>query len=196
MKIESLALALLVLLSPSLVLAGPHEHRSDYAGQEKRAIKSLSKTDVDDLENGRGWGLAKAAELNGVPGPVHLLEMKDEIGLTEQQIKEIEALFEEMKRDAARLGKELVQHERELNDHFADRTITEELLIDLLGRIESTRRKLRYVHLSAHLKTPAIVTEKQIRLYNRLRGYSDDDPCANIPQGHDAEMWKRHNNCE
>ena len=151
---------------------------------------------MDDLTNGRGWGLAKAAELNGVPGPNHLLEMKNEIGLTEQQISDIEALFEEMKKDAVALGKELIQHERELNDHFADRTITEELLDELLGRIESTRKKLRYVHLSAHLKTPAIVTEEQIRLYNRLRGYSDDDPCANIPEGHDAEMWKRHNNCE
>ena len=86
MKIETLVLGLLIVLSPSLVLAGQHEHRSDYAGQQKRAIKSLSKTDVDDLTNGRGWGLAKAAELNGVPGPVHLLEMKDEIGLTEQQV--------------------------------------------------------------------------------------------------------------
>lgn len=196
MKIETFVLGLLIALSPTLVLAETHGHRSGYAGQQMRAIKSLSASDMDDLENGRGWGLAKAAELNGVPGPVHLLEMKDEIALTEQQIKEIEAVFNEMKQDATELGLKLIQHERELNDHFANRTITEELLIELLDRIESTRKKLRYVHLSAHLKTPAIVTEEQIRLYNRLRGYSDDDPCANIPQGHDAEMWKRHNNCE
>ena len=196
MKIETLVLGLLVLLSPSLVLAGTHEHRSDYAGQEKRAIKSLSETDIDDLTKGRGWGLAKAAELNGVPGPVHLLEMKDEIGLTEQQVSEIEALFNEMKKDAVELGLELIRQERELNDHFANRTITDKLLDELLSRIESTHKELRYVHLSAHLKTPAIVTEEQIRLYNKLRGYSDDDPCANIPKGHDAEMWKRHNNCE
>jgi len=27
-----------------------------------------------------------------------------------------------------------------------------------------------------------------------LRGYGGD-PCANVPAGHNAEMWRRHNNC-
>jgi len=35
-----------------------------------------------------------------------------------------------------------------------------------------------------------------MKLYNELRGYSSDDPCENVPEGHDPEMWKRHNNCE
>jgi len=42
-----------------------------YAGQEKRQISSLSQQDVDDLLGGKGWGLAKPAELNGYPGPAH-----------------------------------------------------------------------------------------------------------------------------
>jgi hypothetical protein len=52
-----------------------------------------------------------------------------------------------------------------------------------------------FVHLSAHLKTPDILKSEQITLYNKLRGYSSDDPCENVPRGHDPEMWKKHHNC-
>ena len=43
--------------------------------------------------HGKGWGLAKAAELNGVPGPVHLMEMKEEIDLSAEQIRAIEGIL-------------------------------------------------------------------------------------------------------
>ncbi|CAB1073431.1 hypothetical protein D1AOALGA4SA_1853, partial [Olavius algarvensis Delta 1 endosymbiont] len=84
---------------------------------------------------------------------------------------------------------------RELNSHFANGTITEKLLHELLEQITQVRKRLRYVHLSTHLKTPGILTVKQIDLYNKLRGYYSDDPCKNIPKGHDPEMWKKHHNC-
>ncbi len=58
---------------------GSHSHMPTYSGQEKRIIKSLSPDDMAELRREGGWGLAKAAELNGVPGPVHLLEMKEAI---------------------------------------------------------------------------------------------------------------------
>lgn len=45
-----------------------------YAGQQQRSITSLSADDQLALRAGQGWGLAKPAELNGVPGPLHLLE--------------------------------------------------------------------------------------------------------------------------
>jgi Spy/CpxP family protein refolding chaperone len=172
-----------------------HSHISKYAGQEQRVIKSLSEEDLDELTAGGGWGLAKAAELNGVPGPAHILEMKAEIKLTPVQLQQIEALYKTMREQAIHLGLELIELEKQLNTHFAERTITDALLRDLLERIAHTRAQLRYVHLSTHLKTPTILTSEQIALYNRLRGYSADDPCANIPKGHNVEMWKKHNNC-
>ena len=51
---------------------------SPYAGQEAREIPTLSEEDIRQLQDGEGWGLAKAAELNGVPGPAHLLEIADQ----------------------------------------------------------------------------------------------------------------------
>jgi len=172
-----------------------HPHLSAYADQEKREIKTLSAEDIAELSSGRGWGFAKAAELNGVPGPVHLLEMKTEIGLTPDQITKIEQLHEEMKKDAIPLGLALIELERELNLRFADRSMTQELLSALLDQIATVRKQLSYVHLASHLRAAELVTPEQVAVYNRLRGYGTDDPCTNIPQGHDAEMWKEHHGC-
>ena len=191
-----LLLIFTVVLLPISAFAASHDtHRSEYAGQQNREIKSLSESDIEELRHGGGWGLAKAAELNGVPGPVHLLEMENEIELSPEQIEKIEVLYEQMRVQAIELGTTLIEHERELNNHFAQGTIDEELLRDLLEQIAQVRAQLRYVHLSTHLKTPDIVTAEQIELYNELRGYSADDPCTNIPAGHNPEMWKKHHNC-
>ena len=185
----------LMLIATFAFSEADHSHKSKYAGEEKREIKTLSATDIEELQNGKGWGLAKAAELNGVPGPVHLLEMKEEINLSAKQIRTIEDIYKKMKQEAIPLGLELIELERELNNHFANRTITDELLRQILQRIAQVHRRLRYVHLSAHLNTPDILKSEQITLYNKLRGYSSDDPCENVPKGHDPEMWKKHHNC-
>lgn len=170
-------------------------HKSKYAGEERREIKSLSESDIEELKNGRGWGLAKAAELNGVPGPIHLLEMKKEINLSPDQVQKIERVYERMNKQAIILGLELIDLERKLNNHFANGTITKNVLEDLLEKIAQVHKKLRYTHLAAHLEIPYILTHEQITLYNKLRGYSSEDPCENIPEGHDPEMWKKHHNC-
>ena len=152
-----------------------------YAGQEKRAIKSLSARDIDDLENGRGWGLAKAAELNGMPGPKHLLEMKDKIALTAEQAAAIGKLYAAMKGRAVALGKRLVALEGILNAAFAGRDIDETRLRVTLDKIGRVRAELRYVHLATHLKTPALLSSGQIEDYNRLRGYRGSPA---MPKGH------------
>jgi len=155
------------------------QNQTPYAGQETRAIKSLSPKDIEDLKNGRGWGLAKAAELNGMPGPAHLLEMKDKIGLTAVQVNAIQKLFDAMKTHAVPLGKQLVALESVLNKAFAHRKIDEKSLKVSLGRIGKVRSELRFVHLSTHLKTLDILSATQVDHYNRLRGYkgsAKEDP--------------------
>jgi len=196
MKVKvTIQILVLILIHTFAFSAADHSHKSKYAGEEKREIKSLSAADIEELQNGKGWGLAKAAELNGMPGPVHLLEMKEEIDLSAEQIRTIEDIYKKMKQEAIPLGLELIALERELNNHFANRTITDELLSQILQKIAQVHRQLRYVHLSTHLKTPDILKSEQITIYNKLRGYSSGDPCENVPKGHDPEMWKKHNNC-
>ena len=62
---------------------------SPYAGQQTREIKALSAQEIDDLLNARGMALAKAAELNGYPGPLHSLELADKLGLSPEQLRAI-----------------------------------------------------------------------------------------------------------
>ena len=168
---------------------------SDYSGQENRTIKSLSADDIAELKRGDGWGQAKAAELNGVPGPQHLLQMKNEIGLNEMQYSAINEVYQQMKSQAVLQGERLIALEQHLGSGFRDRTITDAMLRNTLNAIAETKSELRYVHLAAHLRMLEVLSEEQIRTYNELRGYSRSDPCANIPVGHDAKMWRSHNGC-
>lgn len=171
-----------------------HSAVSPYAGQETRAIKSLSEDDIAQLRRGSGWGLAKAAELNGMPGPAHLLELKDDIPLTAEQVSAIQAIYDRMRADAIAEGERLIAREQALETAFRSRTATDESLRRLLASIGESRTALRYVHLATHLSTPALLTDEQLTRYNALRGYGSD-PCANAPAGHDAALWRRHNGC-
>lgn len=174
---------------------GSGGHASKYAGQETRDIKSLSDDDIAELKRGGGWGLARAAELNGVPGPAHLLELKDKIPLDPEQIARIRALYEDMKTKAIAEGERLIALEHELENRFRSGGMTRQHLSESLSVIGESRTRLRYIHLSTHLQTPAILTTEQIATYNSLRGYKTT-ACAQIPAGHDPEMWRRHNNCK
>ena len=193
-----------LLLTISIMLLGftvqaevaKHSHASKYAGQENRTIKSLSPDDVAELRRGGGWGLAKAAELNGVPGPAHLLDLKDDIPLDAGQVAAITRLHGKMKSRAMAQGERLITLERALEEHFRGGTITDAILRASLDAIAAARKELRYIHLATHLKTPKILSAAQISKYNALRGYANPDPCAHVPKGHDAKMWRKHNGCK
>jgi Spy/CpxP family protein refolding chaperone len=145
--------------------------QSPYIGQESREIKALSPQEISDYLSGKGMGLAKAAELNGYPGPAHVLELAAQLELTSEQKTKTEALFETMQARAIMLGKELVQEERALDRLFASRTVSSETLENVLARIGRLQGQVRRVHLDAHLKQTALLTSAQIDKYDRLRGY-------------------------
>ncbi len=174
MTVAGLGLALLLLPTAAAKAQTPSSqpHASQpYAGQDQRQIKSLSARDIDDLLNGRGWGLAKAAELNGLPGPTHVLELRAEMKLTEPQMAAIQELFDDMKKQAIPHGVRLVEQERQLDLGFAAGDMSEARLKRQLAEIAGTLAELRFVHLATHLKTVDVLTKDQILIYNKLRGY-------------------------
>lgn len=187
---------LLASLTQLAAAETPPDQASRYAGQENRTIKSLSADDIAELQQGTGWGLARTAELNGLPGPAHLLELKDELGLTVEQTGKIQAIYDQMKADAIRLGHHFMTQEFELERRFQTEIPNVNELKSMLETLRATRSQLRFVHLAAHLKTPDILTAEQIASYNQLRGYASTDPCANAPKGHNADRWKKHNGCD
>ena len=191
--------ALLLMAFPNVALSQTHDGShgptpSAYAGEEARLIKSLSEQDLEEIARGGGWGLARAAELNGVPGPTHLLELAEDIGLTEQQRSDIEAIRAQMQADAIAAGERFVAAERALDDAFQQGPPDAEALEQLLAESGQARAALRLVHLNAHLLTLPLVTDAQVSRDSVLRGYSVD-PCASVPDGHDPQMWRNHNGC-
>ena len=66
------ALAVCTLTAPVSAAEMPE---TPYAGQQTRTIKALSDDEIAALRNGEGMGMAKAAELNGYPGPIHVLSL-------------------------------------------------------------------------------------------------------------------------
>jgi len=149
-----------------------HDHASPYAGFTDRDIKALSEEETAGLLNGDGLGMALPAELNHYPGPKHVLELGPMLELTAEQESQIRAIYDEMKAEAKALGGEIVDLERELDQAFADGTITEERMSALLVAIAGRRAELRAAHLGAHLRMRAILTESQREHYERARGYT------------------------
>ncbi len=191
----TLSLALVIVAIPALSPAQGHsDHASPYAGFETRTIKGLSETDIEELRRGGGWGLALAAELNGAPGPAHLLELRDEIPLLADQVAAIQAIFAEMQDEAIEAGSRLIEAEAAIETAFGAGEFDDSRLRSLIAEAEATRAELRFIHLSRHLSTPPLLSADQIARYNTLRGYGSS-PCANVPEGHNTELWRRHNNC-
>src|SRR5215472_7966414 len=126
MKFRILAL---LLTATAFAVPGLAQHRSTpYAGQETRSIKSLSAEDVAALLKGEGMGMAKAAELNGYPGPAHVLTLANELKLTERQRQRVHAIFDRMTAAAKPLGAKLVEREQALDGLFATGEITTDRL--------------------------------------------------------------------
>jgi Spy/CpxP family protein refolding chaperone len=113
-----------------------------------------------------------AAELNHYPGPRHVLDLGDQLQLTEAQKKSIQGAFDRMHTKAVKLGKRLVEKERALDKAFASATITQKSLRQLTQEIEALRGQLRNDHLAAHIEARSVLTQKQIESYDKLRGYT------------------------
>lgn len=153
-----------------------------YAGQEQRAIKALSEREIEDTLAGKGMGLAKAAELNHYPGPVHVLELAPKLGLHEAQITRTRAIHTAMQKEAVRVGQALVKSERELDRLFASKAINAASLRTTLSEIGKLQAEVRRVHLQAHLDQRVVLTEEQVQRYNVLRGYGAN--AAHAHEGH------------
>jgi hypothetical protein len=164
----------LILLSLVLSTVTVFASSTPYKGEQLREIKTLSDTEIDGLINGQGMGFAKAAELNHYPGPKHVLELADDLNLTSAQVSETTIVFNRMKVEAIRLGKELVNGEAELNRLFENSTITAEILDNQLIVLGGVRAQLRGTHLKAHLAQRLVLTPHQLHQYDKLRGYSDN----------------------
>lgn len=178
---KSTILTCVILMGAFTAAWAQHGH-SPYAGQESRQIKSLSADETSELLNGEGMGLAKAAELNGYPGPKHVLELAEPLKLTSTQVAATEATYRRMNLHAKKIGAQLVEREQALDALFAGGSVTSEALSRSVAQISALQAELRTLHLDAHLSQLAILTPEQVSQYRRLRGY--DAPAGEHVHSH------------
>lgn len=169
---RSLVFMFLAVALSNSATAQQHHHQSPYASDENSGIAAISKTEMSALQNGAGMGLAKAAELNHFPGPKHVLELAEDLNLSESQATLIESIRIEMQKAAMQVGANVIDQERILNRRFLHRHIDQSDLRNITARIAKLRGELRFIHLRAHLKTTEILSQKQILRYDELRGYA------------------------
>lgn len=161
--------------------------KSPYVGQANSPIRGMSAQEIDDLLEGRGAGYARTAELNSYPGPRHVLDLKADLDLSASQEGVAYAVFEEMQRDAQRIGKMIVEQEGALSRAFATETITPEALRQQTQELAALYSELRAAHLEAHLEITPLLSAEQIERYDRIRGYGSstaETPARHSPHQH------------
>lgn len=153
-----------------LMLAAQHVHPAPATPPTSTATSALSAEAVTQLLNGDGMGLAKPAELNGFPGPKHVLDLKKELAITPEQESRVDAIRRAMLERAQAIGRRIVELEQGLDAAFKAERITDADLKQRAGEIAKLQGELRTVHLQAHIVTKRVLTPEQVKKYYELRG--------------------------
>jgi Spy/CpxP family protein refolding chaperone len=169
-----------LLAAGLLVIAAVAAAQQPYAGLQQRPVKALSDQQISDLQAGRGMSLALAAELNGYPGPRHVLDLAETLQLSADQRARTEALFAAMQSEARAIGADIIRGETALDRLFATKTASPDALRDLVTDLGQRQGALRLAHLTYHLAMLELLTPEQTAHYQLLRGYADDA----APAGH------------
>ena len=174
MKTPALLLTLALGCAAPLASAGSLQAPSPYAGEQNRQIKALAPDRIEGLLAGRGLGYARAAELNGIPGPMHVLELADALDLTPQQRQATQSLYDSVQVQARALGTELVEAEAALDALFRAEVPDADAIQAQVQAIGAIDARLRHTHLAAHLAQKPLLSAEQIHRYTQLRGYHDN----------------------
>ena len=155
-----------LLGTASSVSWGQHGHGHEGGHQAAEACSAEFDKVVGE---GRGFGLAFAADQNGYPGPLHVLELKDRLKLTADQEAKAQALLHAMFVESKPKSARLLEAEAKLRRLFADRAADDAAVRAAVAEVERARSEVRLVHLLTHLKTRELLTEDQRRIYHAAR---------------------------
>lgn len=163
-------LAAAILMVPAHVTA-QHAH-SPYADMTIDASVSMPAEEVAQLLAGEGMGLAMPAELNGYPGPRHVIDLAGPLALSNRQMRQVALIRAQMSDAAVAKGEDILDAEAELTALFRSGEATSPEVERMTARIGALQGELRAIHLSAHLLMRSLLTPEQIAEYNRHRGYA------------------------
>lgn len=164
---RGLSACLLTLLFVSATPAAAQQ--AGHSGHQARGHAETQAREFSNLQQGRGMDMARAAENNRYPGPMHVLEHAEALELSDDQIERSRELMSRVKTRAPELGRQIVDGEKRLEAMFAEGSVEPSSMDSLLMEIAELRAQLRSIHLTAHLDQAAILTEAQITKYMELR---------------------------
>lgn len=143
-----------------------------YVAADGDTAYGLSQREAQGLLAGRGMGMARPAEMNGYPGPLHVLELADELALTPEQKQQARSARERVITEAPMLGRQIVEKELALDRLFRSGS-AEAARIDALSQeIGRLRAELRAIHLRAHVVMQRALAVEQVRTYMAARGHA------------------------
>jgi hypothetical protein len=163
---------LLLVVSLLAASAAHAQHHGGYAGQQDRAIKALSEDETRQYLAGAGMGYARAAELNGYPGPMHVLELADKLELSADQRAATQKLMELHKAEARAIGAKRVAAEKSLDELFKTGAADQQRLAEAVRVTAQIEGEYRLSHLDTHRQMRAMLSDHQLARYNVLRGYT------------------------
>src|SRR5262245_47308027 len=109
---------------------------------------------------------------------MHVLQFKHKLQVTPEQEQALEQITASMREHAQRLGRDVIQAERELDMAFRGGTASEAGIQALTGRIGGVNAELRAVHRVAHLKTRHLLSDDQRSAYNEVPRSGSKSPVA------------------
>jgi Spy/CpxP family protein refolding chaperone len=167
MRVPMISVMVVGLLAAGDALAqhGGHHHGG---GQGHQAAQACIEQYKQVVGEGRGFGMAFAADQNGYPGPMHVLELKDKLKLTPEQEAKVRELWAAVKAEVPKSTR-LLDAERRLERIFAERSATEPVVRAAVAGVEHARTEVRLVHLLAHVRTRDLLTDEQRRIYHDAR---------------------------
>src|SRR5206468_551320 len=123
------------------------QHAHGGAGAQGHQVAQTCASEFEKVVGeGRGFGLAFAADQNGYPGPMHVLSP-----------------------GSRPKGARLLDAEARLRRLFAERVADAPAVRAAVAEVERARTEVRLVHLLTHLTTRNLLTEDQRRIYHEAR---------------------------
>ena len=169
---RTLALVAATLAFVPLTAAAQHAGHGHTPGTPSEGhIRAQACADEFDavVRDGRGFGMAFAADQHGYPGPMHVLELKDRLGLTAEQETRVRAVMAAMFAESRPKSARLLEAEARLRTLFASGAADEAAVRAATAEVERARNGVRLVHLLAHLKTRDLLTDTQRQAYHAAR---------------------------
>ena len=162
------AVGLAGLTAGTTVTRAQHAHGG--AGAQGHQVAQTCASEFEKVVGeGRGFGLAFAADQNGYPGPMHVLELKDRLTLTADQEAKARELMHAMFTESRPKSARLLEAEAKLRRLFAERVADAPAVRAAVAEVERARTEVRLVHLLTHLTTRNLLTEDQRRIYHEAR---------------------------